>query len=194
MKQQYIFCDCGKKLKVAGKSILDKLVCPVCRSDVWITPGRLRDAETETAEIHATPQKESVRFSWQSLAATGLLIVLLAFLVGILCYRDSLRMMKWVSDLESSNLQERAYAAAALVKMGAEAVPHLSAALKDDDVELRRYAAELLGEIGPAARQAIPDLVAALKDQNREVRNCAAQALNKISAKAPATAVTSKNL
>ena len=64
--------------------------------------------------------------------------------------------------------------------MGPKAVSHLSAALQNDDAELRRYAAELLGEIGPSAREALPALIKALKDRNREVRNCAAQAISKI--------------
>ena len=124
MKQQYkyVFCDCGKKLKVSGEeNLLDKLVCPVCRSDVWVTPGRLRDAKTETAEIYSTARVESARFSWQSFVGVGaLVVVLLVLLAGILFYRDDLRMMKWVSDLGSSDLQERSIRRCLAYRNGAQ--------------------------------------------------------------------------
>src|ERR1043166_9930771 len=61
-------------------------------------------------------------------------------------------------------------------------------ALQDSSIELRREAAEALGELGPDAKAAAPDLAAALKDKDDGVRIKAAAALWSIGS-AGATAV-----
>ena len=71
--------------------------------------------------------------------------------------------------------------AEALEEIGSDArtaVPALIAALKDEDEEMRRAAAESLGEIGDQA--AVPALIEALKDNNKQVRLAATRALGKI--------------
>ena len=56
-------------------------------------------------------------------------------------------------------------------------LPHLIKALIEKDNEIRCAAAEVLGEIGPAAAIAVPDLVKALADKDNFVRRSAIVAL-----------------
>jgi HEAT repeat protein len=63
---------------------------------------------------------------------------------------------------------------------GAAAVPALIAALEDQDAEVRIFAAEALGEIGPEAKEAVPTLIAALKDPDAHVPASATYALVRI--------------
>jgi len=65
-----------------------------------------------------------------------------------------------------------------LGKLGPVALPHLSAALKDEDYGVRRAAAEGLGAIQDS--RAVPVLVDALKDRDHQVRTCAAVSLGRI--------------
>src|SRR5262249_16706165 len=58
-----------------------------------------------------------------------------------------------------------------------DALKTWTALLRDDDIYLRRGAAQALGEIGLEAAPAIPALRAALKDEWFEVRRAAAAAL-----------------
>ena len=54
-------------------------------------------------------------------------------------------------------------------------------ALKDEDWNVRMYAAYALGKIGPGAKEAVPALKKAqLEDQNVQIRDVAAVALEKI--------------
>lgn len=82
----------------------------------------------------------------------------------------------------------RQTAAEALVKLGVpgRAVPVLIASLEDKHWCNRRWAAKILGDVGPPAKAAIPALRKALKDEHAEVREAATEALKKIQA-APAT-------
>jgi HEAT repeat protein len=72
----------------------------------------------------------------------------------------------------------------ALGKYGAEAapaVPELAAALRHKKDSVRRYAAQALGQVGPAASAALPDLkVVADSDPEARARDWAAQAMKKI--------------
>ncbi len=54
--------------------------------------------------------------------------------------------------------------------------------LKYNDAEGRKGFADLLGMIGPAAKDAIPALIKALKDEDKDVRKAAQSALKKIKA------------
>ena len=56
-------------------------------------------------------------------------------------------------------------------------------ALKDKDVNVRREAAEALGELGEKAVKAVPALTQALKDKDEKVRKAAKEALEKIQKK-----------
>ncbi len=67
-------------------------------------------------------------------------------------------------------------------------VPHLIVQLTTDkQPNSRRFAAEVLAEIGPAAQEAIPALSAATEDQDRAVRQAAGKALEAIKRRQPGT-------
>jgi hypothetical protein len=68
----------------------------------------------------------------------------------------------------------------ALLAMGKEIVPSMISLLKDDEWEMRRGAAWILGKVGPDAKDAVPALTEALHDPNPAVRTKAADALKKI--------------
>jgi len=68
----------------------------------------------------------------------------------------------------------------ALLAMGKEIVPGMISLLKDDDWEMRRGAAWILGKVGPEAKDAVPALTEALNDSNPAVRTKAAEALKKV--------------
>ena len=68
----------------------------------------------------------------------------------------------------------------ALLGMGKEIVPYMISLLKDDDWEMRRGGAWMLGRLGPDARDAVPALTEALNDTNAAVRMKAAEAIKKI--------------
>jgi len=68
----------------------------------------------------------------------------------------------------------------ALLAMGKEMVPYMISLLKDDDWEMRRGAAWILGKAGPEAKNALPALTEALNDSNPAVRTKAAEALKKV--------------
>lgn len=68
----------------------------------------------------------------------------------------------------------------ALLAMGKEVVPYMISLLKDDEWEMRRGAAWILGKVGPDAKDAVPALTEALKDPNPAVQAKAADALQKI--------------
>ena len=68
-----------------------------------------------------------------------------------------------------------------LLREGQDEITRFVAALKDDDVFVRRSAAYALWRVGPAAKDAIPSLTVSLKDRDAEVRGWAAKALRAIS-------------
>jgi HEAT repeat protein len=70
----------------------------------------------------------------------------------------------------------------ALLAMGKEIVPDMISVLKDEDWEMRRGAAWILGKVGPDAKDAVPALTEALGDSNDSVRIKASEALKKIRA------------
>jgi HEAT repeat protein len=112
----------------------------------------------------------------------------------------------WFKALDSEDFQERDQATAAVLALGAGAVPHLKRQLRTRDqalklrllaglrrispvnfklvnpAVLRQRAATMLGKLGPAARAAAPALVHALNDQQESVSFEAAQALRSIGA------------
>jgi hypothetical protein len=71
-------------------------------------------------------------------------------------------------------------ASAALVRSGAAAAPALADLLSHRRADIRRWAAMLLGEIGPDAHAAADALHEALSDADEEVRLAARKALRKI--------------
>jgi len=68
----------------------------------------------------------------------------------------------------------------ALLAMGQEIVPSMIALLRDDDWEMRRGSAWILGRLGPDAREAVPALTRAIQDPHPAVRRKAAESLKKI--------------
>jgi HEAT repeat protein len=96
---------------------------------------------------------------------------------ALLCSVGSRRVMEsLLATLR--NPEERQAAFQALASIGALAVEPLIVALKDANWDVRRQAAEALGQIGDA--RAVEPLIAALKDANEMVRRQAAEALGKI--------------
>jgi hypothetical protein len=67
---------------------------------------------------------------------------------------------------------------------GVQRVDHsiekLTATLKDDDPNMRYWAAESLGHFGAEAKDAVPDLAATLQDEDKTVRMGGAYALAEI--------------
>ncbi|MGI2904333.1 HEAT repeat domain-containing protein [Tolypothrix sp. VBCCA 56010] len=89
--------------------------------------------------------------------------------------------------LNNPKLDVRKGAAEALAKieLHRDAVPDLRKALKDTSWQVRRSAAQALGNIGAEASSAVPDLISALKkDRNYTMRRSAAEALGNIGMKA----------
>jgi hypothetical protein len=67
------------------------------------------------------------------------------------------------------------------VNFSVAAVDGLVKLLRDEDPCLRYYAAQWIGQIGPAAKDAVPALEEALQDENEHVRDAAGSALDKVS-------------
>ena len=67
-----------------------------------------------------------------------------------------------------------------LVRIGAEAVPSLVYQLAHSRADVRRWAATVLGELGPTAKEAVPPLQDALKDPDVSVRSAARRALERV--------------
>jgi hypothetical protein len=67
-----------------------------------------------------------------------------------------------------------------LVRIGVDAVPALVYQLAHPRADVRRWAAVMLGELGPTGREAIPPLQEALKDKDSGVRDAARRALEKV--------------
>jgi hypothetical protein len=68
------------------------------------------------------------------------------------------------------------------VRLGKDAVPVLVYQLANPRADVRQWAANLLGELGPVARDAIPSLSDSLRDADEAVREAARNSLEKIDA------------
>jgi hypothetical protein len=73
-----------------------------------------------------------------------------------------------------------AVVAETLVRVGGEAVPSLVYQLAHPRADVRRWAAAMLGELGPTAKDALLPLQDAMKDRDGEVAAAARNALDKI--------------
>jgi HEAT repeat protein len=85
-----------------------------------------------------------------------------------------------VQLLTASNETVRSHTGKALTDLGVVAVPTLILSLKQPEPAVRVAAADILGNIGPAAKEAIPDLATLLGDEDKEVSRHAASALGRI--------------
>jgi HEAT repeat protein len=90
----------------------------------------------------------------------------------------------WAAQLQSSDPRARLHAVHALDERSGDretVLPALLAALRDEDVYVRRDAARALGRLAPPAREeAVPALQPLLRDREPSVRKAAAEALRKI--------------
>lgn len=79
--------------------------------------------------------------------------------------------------LRSGDTQVRSAAAYGLAAAGTAAVEPVADLLGSSDAALRARAADVLGDLGPAAANAVPNLVKALEDPDAAVRRFAVEAL-----------------
>jgi HEAT repeat protein len=116
------------------------------------------------------------------------------------CAASQVRLEEFVNGLENPNPGTRAMAAISLTRMGPAAepaVPALSKALADQDLNVRYCAANALKAVGPAAQAAVSALVRALDTvpggspaldgpvrYYADVRSVAAEALGAIGSRA----------
>lgn len=79
-----------------------------------------------------------------------------------------------------STMNLRTFAIQVLGNIGPTVVPALSEMLRDSDTAVREGAAEALGQLGPQARPAISALIQTLKDADGVVRQRAVEALGQV--------------
>jgi HEAT repeat protein len=96
----------------------------------------------------------------------------------------------WLAALRDKDAQRRTEARRRLLARPAEALPQLSAALRDRDPQMRLAVIGLLGEMGDEAADAAPALAERTADADSAVRRAAIEALAKIGPKAKNTAFT----
>jgi len=82
----------------------------------------------------------------------------------------------WVRNDENADLRNSSMEL--LVRFGSESVPHLIKLLRDDNEEVRNFAAVMLGDIGN--KMPVEALIRALSDKDANVSHSAAEALGKI--------------
>ncbi len=87
--------------------------------------------------------------------------------------------------LGNTTAGERPLATEALMRVGAEATPVLMVALRDERPDIRRWAAEVLEQLGPAGADAVPALRTARQDTDPAVRQAAQRALRAVTVVEP---------
>ncbi|MBD2338452.1 HEAT repeat domain-containing protein [Calothrix sp. FACHB-156] len=93
------------------------------------------------------------------------------------------RIRRLINDLFVPEVEDRLRAVQELEKMGVaakSAAPALVKALKDQDFQVRRIAAELLGKLGNGSEPVLQGLLPLLNDQDNYVRRIAAEALGQL--------------
>lgn len=83
-------------------------------------------------------------------------------------------------DIGTNRITVAESAVFALGEIGPLAVPALSQALTNRNVQVRKHAAQRLGELGPEAHESVPALVVALSDTDASVRLFATRSLGQI--------------
>ncbi len=74
-----------------------------------------------------------------------------------------------IPALIEATISVRYVAVAALVSMGSKTAPALIHALEDDNPEINAIAADILGSIGPAAKDAVPTLIPSLGNDDPKI-------------------------
>ena len=92
-----------------------------------------------------------------------------------------------IALLQSKDLPDRSRALSKLCDFGQPAVPALIALLKDNNSEICPAVLEILGQIGPPAKEAVPSIVEVLHDRDWHCRSAAAIALGRIGPNAKPT-------
>ncbi len=98
---------------------------------------------------------------------------------------DKIQQLQQQSELETTVLLAemqtfQTVASQALAGLGSESVAALVSLLSDPRPRIRRWAAQVLGQIGPSAREAIPALIDAMSDEDQAVRAEVRRALDAI--------------
>lgn len=117
-----------------------------------------------------------------------------AALDGLLGYHPHPRLIPALVQAlcAADNAGMRNASAEALIKLGESAVGDLTQALTHSDPELRKFAVDILGDIGAAS--AVPQLIGSLDDADENVRAAAAESIGKIGGEAGMQALWDKAL
>src|SRR5205809_6757678 len=95
-------------------------------------------------------------------------------------FGDEKTLPQYIQDLKDADAITRATAFQMIQQKGAEAVPALITAMKDENWKIRDGAVNIVRGLGEQAKEAVPALTALLKDDNGNVRLDALNALEKI--------------
>lgn len=152
----------------AGETGESALVDEVGNGEVHENLERLRD-QRQQSERQKQQHEEELKVLITGLAVTD----------------EEIALLRQQSEMEFSLLLAEkeafeAVASRALATMGAESVPVLVEHLTHQRSEIRRWAATVLGEIGPEASDAIPALMHASSDSDASVRGAAQRSLDLI--------------
>lgn len=86
-----------------------------------------------------------------------------------------------VADLlASESAPVRNYAQEILASLGSTALPAVLARCRDASADIRKFALDILGHMGPAARAAWEEVVPLLRDGNENVAGAAAETLGRL--------------
>lgn len=88
---------------------------------------------------------------------------------------------RWIAALlASESVPIRNYAQEILAGIGSKALPALVSAFMDADGDIRKFALDVIGRMGPRARSAQPEVIRLLRDPNVNVAGAAAETLGLI--------------
>ncbi|PQO44188.1 HEAT repeat domain-containing protein [Blastopirellula marina] len=129
-----------------------------------------QDKELQKSVIEHLAKGVASDNAWVRSAAAQALVALKAEPTVVIA-----ELHKTLPGVDPANLGDAIFV---LSSLGPEAIPHLTAALKNP--QLRRPVAEILGKMGPEAAPAVGDLVGLVDDENPRVAKAAILALGQI--------------